>query len=283
MISLTIFVEYLGIALRSQGVELAATYEERALDYTATRPVRFATLRLTPATQPPDFDRKLIVARRTSRLPYDGHAVDDDALAALAAIAAREGQVMASSSDPATVQWVLDLNKFTLFGDLDDPATRGELRKWIRTSDEEARAKADGLWSTCLRVPGRLLKGFFDEHEKYAHGLRRAWCERMLMRGMRGTRTVAWWSGPFETPRDWIRCGRVLSRTWLELTRRGISLHPFGSVITNPAAYKQFASRVGATPAGRGWMLVRLGRSGSPPRSYRVPSADVFLKETELV
>jgi hypothetical protein len=282
VVSLTIFVEYLGIALRGQGIELMASYDERALDYTATKPIRFATLRLAPSTQPPEFDRNLIVARRTSRLTYDGAPVDAEALRAVSEIAAREGHSMASSSDPETVKWVLELNKFTLFGDLDDPATRGELRKWIRTTDDEARAKADGLWSTCLRVPGRLLKGFFDEHEKYARGWRRSWCERLLMRGMRGTRTVAWWSGPFETPGDWIGCGRVLARTWLELTRRGIHLHPFGSVITNPKAYAQFASRVGATSKGRGWMLVRMGRSASPPRSYRVPSADVFLKETEL-
>src|SRR5690349_9348895 len=38
IVSLTIFVEYLGIALRGQGIELTASYEERALDYNATKP-----------------------------------------------------------------------------------------------------------------------------------------------------------------------------------------------------------------------------------------------------
>ena len=282
VISLAIFVEYLAIALQGQGVEMTAVYEEKALDYSAVKPVRFATLRLASSNRPVEIDRDLIVTRRTSRLSYDGKAVEPEALAAVAAIAAREGHVMTSSSDPKTVQWVLDLNKLTLFGDLDDPATRTELRKWIRTSDEEAAARPDGLWSHCLRMPGRLLKSFFDEHEKYVRGWRRTWCERLLMRGMRGTKTVAWWSGPFETPRDWISCGRVLGRSWLEFTRRGIQVHPFGSVITNPAAYKEFTTRVGSSERGRGWLLIRLGRSASAPRSYRVPPADVFLKETEL-
>jgi hypothetical protein len=283
VISLTIFVEYLAIALQAQGFEATIRYEERALDYSAVRPVRFATMQLTPSNRAAEFDPNLIVARRTSRLSYDGNAVDAETLDAVAKIAAREGHVMTSSADPETVKWVLELNKLTMFGDLDDAATRTELRRWIRTSDADAAAHPDGLWSNCLRVPGRLLKGFFDEHQKYVNGWRRAWCERLLMRGMRGTRTVAWWSGPFESPADWIRCGRVLGRSWLELTRRGVQVHPFGSVITNAAAYKQFSSRVGSSASGRGWLLVRMGRSGRPPRSYRVPSADVFLKETELV
>jgi hypothetical protein len=103
------------------------------------------------------------------------------------------------------------------------------------------------------------------------------------VRGMRGTRTVGWWSGPFDGPNDWHSAGRVLGRSWLELTRLGVQIHPFGSVITNPRAHARFAERVGpASGTDRFWLLVRLGRSGVPPRSYRLEEPRVFLDDAEL-
>jgi hypothetical protein len=104
----------------------------------------------------------------------------------------------------------------------------------------------------------------------------------MLVRGMRGTRTVVWWAGPFATPADWRAAGRALGAQWLVLTRHGIGMHPFGSVITNPTAYaaltKQLAHTSGDAPL---WLLARLGRSGTPPRSLRLDAPTLFLSPTE--
>lgn len=282
IIGLTMFVEYLSLAVRPRGYEVIAEYVSEPLNYAATRPTLFARLTLRASTDAGP-DRLLILERKTSRLPYNGKPIDAAALNAIAAIADRHGHRLESSSDPAMVDWTLDLNRFTLFSDLDDPEARGELRKWIRPTDEEAARTKDGLWAECMRFPGWLFKSFFDEHQKYMGGWRRALSGKLLMYGMRGTRTVAWWSGPFDGPDDWIRCGRVLGQSWLELSRRGIHMHPFGSVITNPSAYARFVDRIGNQPRpGRAWLLVRLGRSDLPPRSYRLDEPAIFIDEKEL-
>jgi hypothetical protein len=283
MMGMAIFVEYLSVALQPRGYRVQAEYTRNPIDYSATRPTLFAVLELRPTSGDAVVDRDLILTRKTSRLPYDGNPVEDSALQRLVTIAGQSGHRFQSSSDPALVVWTLDLNRFTLFEDLDDPVARGELRQWIRCTDPEAEEHKDGLWAHCLRFPGWLLRAFFDEHETWGRGWRADLCGRLLLRGMRGTRTVGWWSGPFEQPDDWISAGRVLGRSWLELTRLGIQLHPFGSVITNPRAYARLTERL-TPPSGadRIWMLFRVGRSQVPPRSYRLDEPRIFLSDAEL-
>jgi hypothetical protein len=278
IMGLAMFVEYLSIAVGTRGYAVHADYVHAPLDYTATRPTRFATLTLVPSPNSETFERRLLLERQTSRLPYDGTAVDEASMHALTQLSREYRHTLTWSSEAELVHWMLDLNRFTLFRDLDDDAGRTELRKWIRTTADEAAAKQDGLWSHCLRFPGWLLKAFFDEHRKWGHGWRARMCGNMLVRGMSGTRTVAWWSGPFAGPTDWINAGVLLGRSWLELTRRGVQMHPFGSVITNPEAHAKLVTRVGAPAADEQlWLLVRMGRSDVPPRSYRVDEGSIFL------
>ena len=98
---------------------------------------------------------------------------------------------------------------------------------------------------------------------------------------MHGTRTVAWWSGPFSTPADWRAAGVVVGQSWLELARQGIHMHPFGSIITNPIAHAKLVGKL-ALPAGADplWLIVRLGRSDTPPRSYRLDERSIFIGDT---
>jgi hypothetical protein len=282
---LAMYVESLSVAMRPRGYEVRPEYFYKPLDFAATRPVLFARLTLVPAVSAPAFDRELILRRKTSRLPYDGTAVETAILGKVGAHADAQGHHFGFSSDPDLVEWAIDLNRFTLFSDLDDEPTRAELRRWIRCTDEEAAEKKDGLWSHCLRFPGRLLKSFFDEHQKYVRGWRRDFCGKMLVKGMAGTRTLVWWSGPMETPEDWIRSGVIVHRSWLELARNGIQMHPFGSIITNPKAHERLIEKLGASEEGPGrkmWLLARVGRSAEPPRSYRLEESAVFLDDKEL-
>jgi hypothetical protein len=286
VMGLAMFVEYLGVALAARGIQLVSAMREEPLDYSATRPGLFASLRFAEPTNgfAPDFDRALILDRKTSRLPFDGRLVDNSTMASLGQIARAFGNELTWSSDRKLVEWVLELNRSTLFADLDDAPTRGELRRWIRTSDEEAERHADGLWSNCLRFPGWLLRAFFDDHETWGRGWRARVSGEMLVNGMHGTRSVAWWSGPFDTPADWIATGRVLGRSWLEMTRRGVCLHPFGSVVTNPAAHARLLERLGISEGAdsRLWLLARVGHSRTAPRSHRVPPDVLLLNQTEL-
>lgn len=282
-VGMTMFVEYLGIALAPLGWRMTATYVDAPLDPHAASPTVFARLVIERATSPDAaIDRELILRRQTSRLPYDGTPIDANVLQELAAVSAQHGHKLQWSSDDAFVAWTIDLNRRTMFRDLDDDASRTELRRWIRPTDNEAHATQDGLWAHCLRLPGWLLRAFFDDHKKWSRGWRARMCGDMLVRGMRGSRTVAWWSGPFATPADWRAAGRALGAQWLVLTRHGIGVHPFGSVITNPEAYTALVTKLARAPQDAPlWLLARLGRSETPPRSLRRDERSLFLAAGE--
>ncbi len=288
IMSLAMFVEALSLAVAPRGLQLNAHYDTRALDYASNRPQLFATLQLSELTDITHGDaartRERLLDRQTSRLPYDGTPAPTESMTALAALAEQSEHRLQWSSDETFVQDCLRLNKRALFDDLGDAPARTELRGWIRTTDTEAETHRDGLWSHCLRFPGWLLRDFFDHHERWARGKRADLCGRLLMRGMRGTKTIAWWSGPFATPTDWIRCGQVLSHTWQDLTKRGLAMHPFGSVVTNARTHGDFVQRLGAdAPTDSVWLIARIGKSARPPRSYRVETPSLFLSEQELL
>jgi hypothetical protein len=281
-IGMTMFVEYLGIALAPLGWQMHASYVDAPLDPRAAAPTLFARLSITRTTELPSIDRELILRRQTSRLPYEGPPVSAAVMEELAAVSAPHGHTLHWSADEAMVAWTIDLNRRTMFRDLEDDAGRTELRRWIRPGDDEARATQDGLSAHCLRLPGWLLRAFFDDHRKWSRGWRARTCGSMLVRGMRGTRTVAWWSGPFATPADWRAAGRALGAQWLVLTRHGIGVHPFGSVITNPDAHADLVAKLGRAPHDAPlWLLARLGHSETPPRSLRRDEPALFLVNGE--
>jgi hypothetical protein len=206
--------------------------------------------------------------RRTSRLPYDGRPVPDDAVAELGAIAAEFRHTFTASSDPELVSWVVELNAATLFYDLAEDDRRAEIRHWTRTTEREARAKADGFSPRCMGFPGWLIRAFFDHH-RAVRPFEPA-VKRLYLRQMRGTATVGWLAGPWSTPQDWYAAGRMLMRFWLAATQHGLVLQPFGSVITNPTAHARLDERI--PPAQEQvWLLLRLGYSAEPPLSARLP------------
>ena len=283
-IGMAIFVEYFAIAIRARGYAVDVNYEKSALSSERSGPTLFASLSLRPETiTAPVVDRQLIMQRRTSRVPYDGQPVDAQVLRSIAATGRAHGQEFNWSSDSSNVNWLMALNRDMLFEDLQDSVTRTELQRWIRFTDEQAETARDGLWSRCLNVPGWLLQAFFEKPSTWSHGWRRKICGSMLMKTMRGTRTIAWISGPFAGTEDWINCGVMLGRCWLELTRQGIGLHPFGTLITNRSARAQMNKKFSIEDNGKQlWLVFRVGKSAMPPRSLRRDSSAIFLDPPSL-
>lgn len=280
MVALGIFIENLAVAARARGLDVEPEYADLAvLDSAPSEPALFARLRLVPAAAGDDFDPELIVARRTSRLAYDGRPVSAAVLAELADICSEYGNTFLSSSDPALVSWVLALNRDTLFEDMTNANTRGEVGSWLRFSERDAGGKRDGFSPSCLGFPGWLLYAFFHYRRFFElPGLRQA-VRRLYSRTMRGTSTVAWFAGPFDGAGDWTRSGRLLARLWLTLTREGLYLHPFGSIITNEPAHERLRARLKHDPAqGPLWFIMRLGASAEPPRSARLRREDILIR-----
>lgn len=287
LMGMAMFAENLSAAVAPRGYRMDAEFACEPLNYRANAPQRIATLALrrddaidvAAATE----HRELLLLRKTSRLPYDGTPVPDDVLHQLRALSLARGHSIAWSHNTGRVRQVLELNRDALFTDLDDDIGRTELRRWIRPTDHEAADTKDGLWAHCLRYPSWLMREFFDHHERWTRGANAALCKRLLMHGVRGTRTVAWWSGPFESPRDWIAAGQLLGAQWLQLAHVGIHMHPFGSVVTNPKAHATLLAQLGDdAPQQPLWLLARLGASSRPPRSYRLDASAIFLTDSEL-
>jgi hypothetical protein len=269
--ALGIFVEALSIAAAARGLELECGYSGDALrNERAAEPQARLTLR---AGVEDASTVELLRRRRTSRLPYDGDPVPGEVLAGLARIAADWGHDAGFSGDREMVSWLVDLNCDTLFYDLDDDRGRTEIGRWIRTSESEARRAADGFAPSALGFPGPLVGLFFFRHGLFRPRPVRALVRRLYLRTMRGTATVGWLRGPFQTPTDCFAAGRMLLRLWLELTRHGLVLHPFGSVITNERAHDRLTERLELEENERElWLVLRLGRSEEPPSSSLLPA-----------
>jgi hypothetical protein len=279
MVALGIFIENLAVAARSRGFDVEPEYADvAALDSAASEPALFARLRLVPAAARDEFDPELIMARRTSRVAYDGRPVPAPVLSELADICSAYGNAFVSSSDPALVSWVLALNRDALFEDMTNAKTRNEVGSWLRFSEREASRKRDGFSPSCLGFPGWLLFAFFRYRGFFELPGLRQLVRKLYFRTMRGTSTIAWFIGPFDSPEDWTRSGSLLARLWLTLTREGLYLHPFGSIITNEPAHELLRARLGHDPAqGALWFIMRLGASPEPPRSARLRRDDILI------
>lgn len=271
MVGFGILLEMLSIAAAPHGYRVHIDYATRRLDAHRRGLVPLGRLTLVPRDTPETLDRQLILDRRTSRLPYDDVPVARTVLNELSAVAAGYGHQLEFSSDDEEVRWVVRLNADTMFFDMADPLSRNEVGGWIRFSREEARRRADGLAAYAMHFPGLLMKLFVDHNWMFRIPGIYQLVRKIYEHGMRGTRTVAWLSGPFETHEDWESTGRMFARLWLTMTKHGVYLHPFGSVITNPKSHKLMADHF-ANPDRKHdlWLLLRLGHSDLPPQAQRL-------------
>ena len=267
---LGIFVETLAIAARARGFDVRADWSFEPLVAGRGELLTVGRLALVAFDGDEPLDPTLILERRTSRIPYDGRTVDPSAIRTLTAVAREPGHTLTCSSEPALVDFVLDLNRETLFFDLADPTARREVGRWLRFDQASAERTRDGFSPAALAFPGWLLHAFF-RGRAFDVPVVRTFRDALYMRTMRGTRTVGWIQGPFERERDWVAAGRMLARLWLTMTKLELHLHPFGSIITNVDANRRVRDRIPHEPAdGTLWLIMRLGSGAQPPRSLRL-------------
>jgi hypothetical protein len=273
---LGIFVETLAIASAARGLRLGYDLQFPTLGDQARERSLFARLTLSDGAEP-DLPLELIRRRRTSRLPYDGRPVPDEALTVLTQVAARFGHRASFASDRSLVDWVIALNADTVFYDLDEDERREEIGHWTYTTNAAAARAGDGFSPQCLGFPGILVNAFFHHHSLFRPKLVRAVTRRLYLRSTSGTATVGWIAGPWHTPEQWFDAGRMLMRFWLTLTELDLHLQPFGSVITNPTSHGRLTERLAADESGEHevWLLLRVGFSKTPPRSARRPLTDL--------
>ena len=101
----------------------------------------------------------------------------------------------------------------------------------------------------------------------------RAAARRFFLWKTRGTSTVGWLAGPWRTPEDRFEAGRMLLRLWLELTRHGLYMQPFGSVVTNPRSHALMAERLNVDESQRrGLAPAPVGYCAPPPAACGAPA-----------
>jgi hypothetical protein len=274
-VGMGIFAETLAVAAHASGRELDIELVA-PLDPRATGLQKLARLSLRDAQVDEGLLPEHVLARRTSRVPYDGRSVDSELIAELSAVAEGYGHRLDVSTAPAFVRWVLELNRDTLFYDLTDRVARKEVGGWLRFSAREAEARRDGFSPAALGFPGPLLRAYFGAARLFELPGLRSLLHALYFRTMNGTRTVGWLAGPFGDRDEWFASGRMLARLWLTMTKHGVVLHPFGSVITNERANARLQERIDS-PEGTLWLIMRLGYSAVPPRSHRLDPGQVLV------
>jgi hypothetical protein len=277
-----VFLESLHVVAAGLGHHVVEDLDPRPMDFGSARrqhPLGVVTLEPRAPT-PEDLEGlRVFRARRTSRRPYDARLVPEPVVHAARGIATAAGHAFRTTADRATVRRLVRVNQATLFSDLENDAVYDEIMTWLRFSRREAERRADGLSAEAMLMPGPLLHFAMRHRGLWRAPVVGAAIRSMYLNTMRGVRQLGWLEGPFGGPADYIEAGRTFMKVWLRLTAEGVSLHPFGTVITNPASHRTFAEAVHADESGdrMAWMLFRFGYSRTPPVAHRRPAAAMLL------
>lgn len=278
-IAMGIFIEHLSIVAGSYGasVEISELFEP--ISTSKTTLTLFAKLKLLPILKEEVLDKELVKKRRTSRIHYDGKPLNQETIDKIKKQSEKFEHEFFSSSDKNMVDFVIDLNQKTLFEDLESNSNRDELNRLFRYNKKEAETKKDGLWSKCMGFPGSLMKSVFIHHERWEKGIRKSVLSSYYKSSFKGTSTICWFGGKFNTTTDWLQAGKILARNWLLFTKEGAYIHPFGSLITNVDAYKKINEKFTQPKENKKiWMIFRAGYSDEPTRSYRLNTEEIIIK-----
>lgn len=282
ILTMGLFVETLRIVAAHRGLavddEPLADLGEYSASRLATRTesvIPFARLRLrADSAVPIPHDLALIEQRRTSRLPYRSDPVEPSDAARLEALAVRHGHRYAQVTDAARVERILAWNTDAVFEDLNHPPYRDELRSWLRYSNAESSRQRDGLDARCMATAPIELWLAFHASVLLRFPLTRPLFARRFRRQIGPVPTLGLLDGPFWDPDDAYDTGRFLMHFWLEATRLGYSIHPYGNLVTNRPTAERVARETGL---GRIWLVFKIGRSDEPPRSHRRSVDEVLM------
>ena len=263
-VGLGVFTRHLEVAARAAGFELHTTFDDLA----TPGPVVATIVGRRP------MDEALAVllhTRQTSRFAYGDDPVSAAAIDAVQAISDRR-TTLTMTTDPGTVQAVLELNNEILLADLQDKGTSRELDSWIRYTERSRRRHQNGFTPASLATPAWKIWLVFRLRSLLRFSVVRRWLTmQYLMQNQAAS--VGWISGPLTTHDDQFRAGVTLMDAWITLTEHGYYLQPYGSIITDDATRARLLRFIGVdeAPGEPVWMIFRAGTSSPPPRSLRKP------------
>ena len=276
------FIEAIAILAAPRGYSLEYElshppqwYAENILHDNKNDLLPFARLRLSPCSpQESPYPESLFLKRRTSRIDFWPTPIGETAVTTLAELATRWGQRYAQIIDPEQIKNILLHNIDALFQDLNTPAYHDEIVSWFRFTDRAAKRHRDGLDWRCMNtsrtaywlaatIPGLLL-----------FPVTRSLLRRQYRRQLGLVPTIGILAGEFFRAASAFETGRFLIRFWLETAKLGLFIHPYGNLVTNPAAAKWMAATTNIKDI---WLVFKIGYSEVPPKSYRRSLAEVLV------
>ncbi|WP_370678198.1 Tat pathway signal protein [Pleomorphomonas sp. PLEO] len=224
-------------------------------------------------TPQPDPLLAAIGARQTTRALYDGQPVAASDLETLRLAAETDGVRLIIIEERARINQVRDLVVAGNDAQMQDPAFRAELKKWLRFNPRSAMATGDGLYAPASGNPalpdfvGRLAFDAFvtaaAENDKYA-------------KQIDSSSGIAIFLGERADIQTWIRVGRACQRFALTATMLGLK-HAFINQPVEVASLRpELASLVGE-PGLRPDIVMRFGHGPQMPFSLRRPVEAVMV------
>ena len=282
LLTMGMFLDALRLVAAHRGLRLAHEPVHppdwyRAAHLEARTEERFPFARMTLEPGPglvPEYPLEVFLRRRTSRLPLHPQPVPDTALERIAAVAARHGQRLGFTRDPARIEQALALDAEAVAHDFNEAGYHDELTSWFRYDERASMRERDGLDARCMNATALELRLL-----AHAPWILRAPVLGSVMRGRYRRRvgpvpTLAWLAGDFWSPGQAFDCGRALLAVWLEVTALGLVLHPFGNLVTHRPVAARHEALHGESDL---WLVFKLGSSPEPPESRRLPVEAVLL------
>jgi hypothetical protein len=267
-----IFIEALSIVAANHQYQLADQLDRSA--FTAIQSPQqldhdlIPIARLTLTADPNligNWDLALFHHRRTSRLAYTA-PMKPAATLALTNLAHRWQQQYIQIDAASQIEATIAQNIAAVITDFNDRAYRIEILNWLRFSRASSLQTRDGLDARCMNLPplNFWLLARFPSLAKLPI------VDRLVQLYYRHTLgkipTLGILAGDFWQPAAAFQAGRFLLQFWLEATRHGLYLQPFGNLVTNDHAAHWCADNFHQQQI---WFVFKIGYSHQPPQSYR--------------
>jgi hypothetical protein len=277
-VAMGIFIEHLSIVAHSfsQQVVIEKVYDD--IDHQKKGLVLFTKLKLIPTTKKEPLDKSLILKRRTSRNHYFTKKIEPSILEEITQETEKQGYQFHFSNKQDDIDFLTTKNEETLFDDLESEKMRTELNALFRYSKQEASDRKDGLWSRCMGFPGIMMKNVFHHFQRYEKGLLKKLINKYYHHSFKNTNTIAWIIGDFSNTEHYLQAGKVIARNWLLMTKHNVYMQPCGSLLTNEKMYDELCMKLNIKEPVKICMIMRMGYSKTPARSYRLETNDFIIQ-----
>ena len=282
-VTMGVFLQHIALCAKALGHTLTYKLSLPPVESIKGRgAIRFASFTVSYNTAEPDeVLHKTLLFRQTSRKKYY-EGLDEGVAARTIKIAADHGMRLVEMDRAGTHQAIW-LNQRAVFDDMFDDAVRHELNHWLRYSRKEKEAKKDGLSYDCMELNGRAMK-FAVRFYKILHApLISPALKRYYLRTMRDNSDAFYLLTPFSTEYEAFDVGVAVMQIWQVIAAAGYYLHPFGTIMSNEAAHRDFLQLAGITheDAHKNFLvfIYRAGKSEKPNTSMRIPIEEHLLHE----